>query len=379
MFICRKRSDDLDIRAIKQWDIPQAKSLWKTCFNDKDAFIDAFFKGKYQEENALGYFEGIRLIAMLYVIPYTIRLLDADVLCYCVAGVATDPQFRRQGLSTKLIKCALEILRNRGISSVFLYPFEANFYEKIGFSTVYDMESVQIKKMDILQDLDWSIVRKADFYKDKFLFQNCYQKQMETYSGYILRNDNVWNQWAMQHQVDMWVERIDSPVGKRGYIVAGKTDGKIVVEEMAAENQLTYGYLLGALKNGMTDDDILQIKLPHDVLPKEFILTSVQTEGGCMARILDISLFFSQFCVAESWKWIIEIQDELPNNQSGVYSFEASDKRIKARKCNEAPQAVSTIGELTQIAWGGYRGESEILQSFAKCFQGKKTLIYEKY
>ncbi|HZG76641.1 MAG TPA: GNAT family N-acetyltransferase, partial [Paenibacillus sp.] len=61
-----------------------------------------------------------------------------------LAGVATWPDYRRQGLVAKLLAHSLETMRARGQTVSFLHPFSFPFYRKFGWEYYTDLKKVEI-------------------------------------------------------------------------------------------------------------------------------------------------------------------------------------------------------------------------------------------
>jgi len=89
-------------------------------------------------ENVWGYFIDGKLAAKLAVHPMRIWLNGRLVRMGGIAGVASWPEHRRQGLVRRLMLHALGVLRNEGMNVSFLHPFSIPFYRKFGWEVVAD-------------------------------------------------------------------------------------------------------------------------------------------------------------------------------------------------------------------------------------------------
>jgi predicted acetyltransferase len=95
-------------------------------------------------ENVWGYFIDGKLAAKLAVIPMRIWLNGRPVRMGGVAGVASWPEYRRQGLVRQLILHALGAMRDEGVNVSFLHPFSIPFYRKFGWEVVSDLVQLEL-------------------------------------------------------------------------------------------------------------------------------------------------------------------------------------------------------------------------------------------
>lgn len=120
------------IRQVKE----QLKQLWKNVFGDEDEYLEAYFSQMYDEENTLVYWDGDKIAAALYIIPYDLCYSGRKEKCAYLYALATDSRYRRQGIMSELIHKALEKCRREGYLCCVLIPAEdslCSYYEKFGF------------------------------------------------------------------------------------------------------------------------------------------------------------------------------------------------------------------------------------------------------
>lgn len=109
-------------------DISILKSMWKNIFDDDDILVDEFFSVLFEERNTLIWKDNNVIAAMLYMIPY-----KHGVYLY---ALGTLPEYRKQGIMSKLIVKACDIQKKIGTTGIFLVPSDITmdkFYEKFGF------------------------------------------------------------------------------------------------------------------------------------------------------------------------------------------------------------------------------------------------------
>lgn len=120
---------------------PLVRTLWKTCFEDTEEYLDLHFSKKYKPQNTLLYFEKDTVVAALQMLPYTIRFYGKEIPFYYLAGLCTLPEYRNKGYMGELIKASLDVMKRRRIPICGLVPADDwlfNYYRKYGFETVFD-------------------------------------------------------------------------------------------------------------------------------------------------------------------------------------------------------------------------------------------------
>lgn len=123
--------------------IAEARRLWQLCFpSDTSTFLDFYFtKVAKAEDTYVDYdSEGHRAVAHIGILRYTYR---AEVgasplhLAY-VSGACTDPNYRKQGLMSKLMNRVIQEERQRGTDALILIPADEElrkyYHQHFGFT-----------------------------------------------------------------------------------------------------------------------------------------------------------------------------------------------------------------------------------------------------
>lgn len=112
--------------------IPQLRQLWKKAFGDTDAFLDIFFSTAFSPRRCRYILLENRIAAALYW--FDVRWNDLP--CAYIYAVATDPDFRGQGLCRALMEDAAHILEKAGYDGALLVPQDEGLramYGKMGY------------------------------------------------------------------------------------------------------------------------------------------------------------------------------------------------------------------------------------------------------
>ncbi len=108
------------------------KQLWQTVFGDAEAYIRLFFEHRFAPQNTMvALFEGAP-VAMLYLLPITIRENDVDYDARYIYAVGTHPNFRAQGLSGRLLAATHARLTAEGVALSLLVPAEPSLFDYYG-------------------------------------------------------------------------------------------------------------------------------------------------------------------------------------------------------------------------------------------------------
>jgi predicted acetyltransferase len=118
-----------------QW-ISKLQDMWQSVFHDSKQYVDLYFKYIYTDENTLIDEEDGTLAAMLYMVPYDIRLQRQKYKAMYLYALATHADYRKQGRMEQLINQAVQIAKERGVDYIFLVPASDalfNYYRKFEF------------------------------------------------------------------------------------------------------------------------------------------------------------------------------------------------------------------------------------------------------
>ncbi len=117
----------------------QAIQLYKTAFpTDSDEFINSLFS-KYFNDNLFYLLLDGKVVSMLFLIPCELKMFEQKYPAAYLYAAATLPQYRGQGLMTKLIN---RIKKETVENGVALITKPANkglydYYAKFGFKTAF--------------------------------------------------------------------------------------------------------------------------------------------------------------------------------------------------------------------------------------------------
>lgn len=117
--------------------------LWKETFHDSKEYVELIFDSYFSESFTPNIYKDGKLVAAMLAVPYEMAYKSGDegvgssiykTLYLC--GLATLPEYRRQGLMETLIGEILETATKRNFDLLFLIPADEHlrkYYSKFGF------------------------------------------------------------------------------------------------------------------------------------------------------------------------------------------------------------------------------------------------------
>lgn len=147
-----------EIREIQESDYLDVIDLWALAFNVARADVrseDFTYRQRIVDyckdgiSYLVGAFDGKTLAASVGVIMLDLHLGDQWIKCGAIAGVATYPEYRRQGLTSCLLADCLHHLDRKRVQIATLWPFSYDFYERLGWSatTLQYIASLRLSKL----------------------------------------------------------------------------------------------------------------------------------------------------------------------------------------------------------------------------------------
>lgn len=109
-------------------ETPALRTLWTTCFENEDGWIDSFFGTAFDAAHVCGLNRQGRLAAALCWMDVSCQ---GRKLAYLYA-IATAPDFRRQGLCRELMKLTHEKLSEQGYAGAILVPADEGLRQMYG-------------------------------------------------------------------------------------------------------------------------------------------------------------------------------------------------------------------------------------------------------
>lgn len=246
-----------------------------------------------------------------------------------VAGVATWPEYRRQGLVAKLLVHALENMKRKGQTVSFLHPFAFAFYRKFGWETYTDNKTYTIltEQLPARQPYPGRIVRYTNAAAVEALqfIQPVYESYAARYNGTLARTELWWKERVNRRKPGQTAIYLDVHHKPQGYLRYEVKERQLTVHELICLNEEARIALWTLIAQHDSMIERVTITVPSDdtlpfLLPDPRI--NQQTVPYFMARIVDAKAFIEQYRFEEAASddvIPIQITDEHASWNAGNY------------------------------------------------------------
>lgn len=332
----------------------QVRSMWEECFSDGGPrFVDWYFSAVYRGDRTLGLFEGETLLSNLQMIPYTLTLRGSRIAAETLTGVATGGAHRNRGYARAVMAEALADMARRGLGFTFLYPFNHQFYQRLGWetcSTALDFLKPAGELPEAPPD-GWS-VRDAE--PDTSAMKEIYEAYMAGYNCRSVRDG------------DAWRRRIDENAANDGFLLTARYRGEpagyafceelrdeVAIGELAYTRAEAVTALLAALRpRGKS----VCFTMPADsrayLLPGRWA-DRIRLQPYVMFRAVDVMQAVRQAAPAHGGSLVLEVTgDGMRPENNGRYLIRAEGGQASAERTDREPQFTCGVGALARILTG---------------------------
>lgn len=241
-----------------------------------------------------------------------------------LAGVATWPEYRRQGLVGKLLLHALAAMKEKGQTVSFLHPFAFGFYRKFGWETYTEHKKYTLQSNQLPPRL--TSPGRIERVSDNELVRDVYETYASRYNGTLKRDEKWWKYRINVKMPSKMVVYRDAVGVAQGYLIYSVANKELNVKELVHLNDEAREALWSFIAQHDSMIDKVTLNAPiDDNLTDHLADPRIKQEivSYFMARIVDLKGFIEQYPFlpnTSSIRLTLEVADEqLPWNQG---SFE---------------------------------------------------------
>ena len=223
-------NNGISITAAADKNRESIKELWKTVFGDSDEYISLFLEKRFDPSQCVAALYGEKVIAMLFLLPFTLRQPDAEYQGRYIYAVATHPDFRGRGISTALLDFAHKKAVSEGAALSALVPASDSlfdYYRLRGFETEFYKREVTL----IPQQNSDAELTEANLSDMIALRRSCFAKS----SAFV-----DWDGKALSHQQAensfLGGDTLYFSAPQEGYALCLPTDDGVFIREWAADD-----------------------------------------------------------------------------------------------------------------------------------------------
>lgn len=284
-----------------------------------------------------------------------------------IAGVATWPEYRRQGYVARLLVHALETMRSEGKTLSFLFPFSFPFYRKYGWEYCLDYKTYSIPMTALpASPPDRSRVRRISKEDGPSILQPMYDAYAVRYTGMLDRSEAWWRERAIGTKNGSIAVYSDASGADRGYVFYDVYEKSASVHEFVALDGEARRGLLSYLRNLDSMASEIAMRAPSTD-PLAFLLPDPRVRQETVpyfsARIVDAAKFVAAmpFAAGAPAAVTLRVRDAHAPWNDGVWTLAVDEAGRGALAPAEAgaPDAGTCldigIGPLTAMLLGARR------------------------
>lgn len=305
------------------------------------------------------------LVAVARLLELDVSLGGRMIACSGLASLATLVEHRRRGHIGALIRGALAELRERGVPTSCLYPFDFGFYARFGWALSDEKRSIEVAPGALVRDRGPGRVVPSDMTP---ALRKLHSAWITDYNLGVVRS--AW--WIEHYTVGAYrtfapkrrIYRYESPRGKvEGYVMYIYLDGyggKTIVLDFVASTVRARRALLGLL--GDLDSQTDKVKLmvaPGDPLLAELVHPDgavVKSKPSSMFRIVDVKSALTGALVGDALgaeSVLFEVDDRDAAWNRGVWKLAArKGKSVVTRARGAKPDVALSVQRLAQLVCG---------------------------
>jgi len=194
-------------------------------------------KEMVKNHKILGIWDEDILAAKLHIIPLTVHMNEDEWKMGGIAGVATYPEYRRNGYVKTLILDSLKHMRENAQIVSLLHPFDISFYRRFGWEIFSEQKKITIENKDLkFLESQQGFIKRYSKETHNEEIEKIYQQFCIQYTGMLKRETNWWKHHVYDGDSQLAVYH-DSENEAKGYILYRVKERKMDVQEMAAMDQ----------------------------------------------------------------------------------------------------------------------------------------------
>ncbi|NQX59485.1 GNAT family N-acetyltransferase [Paenibacillus qinlingensis] len=287
------------IRLLKKEDLQDSLALSEFAFQftvlpeERDKRL-----AEMASQQTLGYFAQEQLAAKLTILELETWINGKAFQMGGIAGVATWPEYRRQGMVGQLLSASLQTMKESGKTVSFLAPFSFAFYRKYGWEAYieymrYEIATHQLPKPEVAAG---STLQRIE--AEPAVLNPIYEAYAKRFNGMLVRTEEWWHRMLSKRKKGIVTIYRNAAGEPEGYIIYQVKESVFTVLELIALTEDANRGLWRLISNhdSMIDKVVCQTPI-GDPLP--FVLADPRIKQEVvpyfMARIVDAAAFLREY------------------------------------------------------------------------------------
>lgn len=328
---------------------------------DPDRDVDERRERRWAFGEDYGLFDGDALVSCVTHLPFTARVRGAWLPVGGISGVATPPEYRREGYVGETLAATLADYRDRGWPLAALRPFDEPFYARYGWATcaTRQVATVEPSALAPATSAASGSFRRVEP-SDAEVLQPAYESWLD---GVTLATERTTEWWRdrvfVGHEHDRYGYAWERDGEVKGYLVFDVTSsGTLEAREVAFADHEAYLNLLRFCRDH--DSQVDEVKLHGfgherllDVVTDRDALT-LETRPGHMVRIVDVpaALAALPFTADVESDLVLGVADYHAEWNDGRFAVRVADGGASVTPTDADPDVRLDVGTLSQLLVG---------------------------
>jgi predicted acetyltransferase len=343
----KNKEEGIQIQALSYNEHEVTRSLWEETFDeDSKEFVDFYYDYKVEDNSIWVAKDEEVILSMAQLNPYQIHLGPSIVPAHYIVGVATQEEYRRQGLMKKILVSAFSQMYDNKEPFTYLMPAKEEYYTGFDFVTVYYQKSGTFTRTSYDTKLTFRSAYEEDF-KDLAFFSE--ELLAGKYRVFVNREESYYQiikkQFEAEHGEIICVYDENVLVG---YFFYGDYDKIEVMEPVCLDKYRDEFAHVIAQKFKESNKEI---KVTAFDFLNEDDFKNISLKPATMVRIVSLDMFVRYLKATEPIELIIEVEDEFIEENNGIYAFNIGLYNGEIQETTKVPEIKLTISELTTICF----------------------------
>jgi predicted acetyltransferase len=369
---------DFDIRPITSDEFPTFARAAGRAFGEhvRDEEIDLERK-IFDMKDSIGVFDGSRMVGTGVLFPFELTVPGGGrVPAGGVSWISVQPDYRRKGILTAMMRRQLEDIPGRGEKLGILYASESVIYGRFGYGMATSQARYEIdtRHRHLVRKPDApGTVRLIDKDEAAKLLPPAYRRAASCQPGALSLSPNWWEYWLTDPErwwrdssgrfYAVYEAKRGKPEGFVAYRISGKWDGgfaqnKLMVMMMVAA---TPAARVALWQFCLEVDLVTTVNAPGS-LPEEPLrwmladprrLTVKNYGDGLWARLVDIPACLEARRYLTEGELVLEVTDRFCEGNGGRFLLAGSPEGATCRPSRRSPDLRMQVDDLGAIYLGG--------------------------
>ena len=319
----------------------KVKALWKLCFDDSQAFIDLYFRLRYNNEVNMAILDGEEVISALQMIPYPMTFCGKEIQTSYISGACTHPDHRGNGTMRNLLSQAFARMANEGVMLSTLIPAEPwlfDYYARLGYAPVFRHSLQQVP--DVGTPDEEVMIRKVnDYDPEAYRYLNHKMHERSCCIQHTSDDFKVILADAAVSDGSVYIVSIQNDIA--GLAVTYLKEDGLYINELFSDSPKAKAGLLHHIASENTAQRGMFFTTPPTPDAEQSVLG--------MARIIDVLGFLQLYAAYYPEKEMsIELTDKYLSANNGYYNLNKGKCIYSKQRLSDSPLklTISELGEL---------------------------------